>query len=172
MTPSRIAFAAALVLGLGLSGRALWQTAHPPDPASAYRALFESHCLSRLAKVQSGSEDPFANLAKNEKKITRLDSAGLHAIQSRDTCEVKDATRLMTEAQRDDAVDRITALIAEKLPELREDAALLPSDLLLGFMNDAPAADPQRWGIILQRFEAQSGDTQQMTSTRLVFPRG
>ena len=172
MTPSRIAFAAALVLGLGLSGRALWQTAHPPDPASAYRALFESHCLSRLAKVQSGSEDPFANLAKNEKQITRLDSAGLHAIQSRDTCEVKDASRLMTPDQRSAAVETLTALIANQLPELRKDTPPHTYDLLLAFRTAAPEADPKRWSIDIQRFEAQSGDTQQMTSTRLVFPRG
>jgi hypothetical protein len=168
MKPSRIAFAAALVLALGLSGRALWQTAHPPDPASAYLALFENHCVSRLAKAQSGS-DPFATLVKNEKRITRLDSAGLQAIQSRDTCEVKDATRLMTEAQRDTAVDSIVAFIAAKLPELSEQTDPLDWDLHRAFTAQT---ETNNWGIILMRIEPDSADALQSTTTTLALPRG
>ena len=169
MKPSHIAFAAALVLGLGLSGRALWQTAHPPDPAEAYLALFETHCMSRLAKVQSGSEDPFANLAKNEKRITRLDSAGLQAIQSRDTCEVKDATRLMTEAQRDTAVASIVAFIAARLPELSEHTDTLDWDLHRAFTAQTQT---NNWGIILMRIKPDSADALQSTTTTLALPRG
>ncbi|MCO4776121.1 MULTISPECIES: hypothetical protein [Lentibacter] len=168
MKPSRIAFAAALVLGLGLSGRALWQTAHPPDPASAYLALFENHCVSRLAKAQSGS-DPFATLVKNEKRITRLDSAGLQAIQSRDICEVKDATRLMTEAQRDTAVASIVAFIAAKLPELSEHTDPLDWDLHRAFTAQT---ETNNWGIILMRIEPDSADALQSTTTTLALPRG
>jgi hypothetical protein len=168
MKPSHIAFAAALVLALGLSGRALWQTAHPPDPASAYLALFENHCVSRLAKAQSGS-DPFATLVKNEKRITRLDSAGLQAIQSRDTCEVKDATRLMTEAQRDTAVDSIVAFIAAKLPELSEQTDPLDWDLHRAFTAQT---ETNNWGIILMRIEPDSADALQSTTTTLALPRG
>ena len=170
MKPSRIAFAAALVLGLGLSGRALWQTAHPPDAASAYLALFENHCLSRLAKAQSGS-DPFATLVKNEKRITRLDAAGLQAIQTRHRCEVKDATRLMTEAQRDTAVALIVSLIKENLPELADNGDPLPWDLFRAFTSTAPAGSDAKWGVILIRNKPDSGDALQMTVTQLALPR-
>ena len=96
MKPSHLAFAAAILMLAGFSGRALWQTANPPDPASAYAMLFETHCLSRLARVQSSGADPHLDLPEKAQRITRLDAAGLQAIQTRHRCEVKDATRLMT----------------------------------------------------------------------------
>lgn len=170
MKPTRLALIAALVMGAAFSGRALWQTAHPPEPAAAYAALFETHCLSRLAQVQAGS-DSHADLPENAGRITRLDAAGLQAIQKRHSCEVKDATRLMTQAQRDAARENILALITEKLPELTKDTDTRSFDLFLGFMTDAPAGDPHRWGIDISRREAMSGDTRQMTTTRLYLPR-
>ena len=172
MKPTQLAFVAALVMGAAFSGRALWQTAHPPAPAAAYAALFETHCLSRLATVQSGGADPHADLPKNAQRITRLDAAGLQAIQKRTSCAVKDATRLMTEAQRNAVAQAITALIAQKLPALSEATAPYPADLARIFTTDAPEDSPNHWGITLTRSQPASGDTKQMTVTQLTLPRG
>lgn len=167
MKPSRIAFAAALVLGIGLSGRALWQTANPPAPAEAYRALFEDHCLTRLAKVQGGS-DPFSGLVNNEKRITRLDSAGLQAVQTRQTCEVKDATRLMTVAQRDAVEASIVTLIKAQLSDLKEESTPQEGSLHRAFTT---GSQDRKWGVTLLRQKPDSNDVMQMTITQLAVPR-
>lgn len=171
MKPTHLALAAALTMGVAFTGRALWQTAHPPAPAAAYAALFEAHCLSRLATVQSGGADPHADLPKNAQHITRLDAAGLQAIQKRDSCQVKDATRLMTKAQRDAAVANILALLTAKLPELSETDDPLPWDLHRSFTHKPTTEQPQKWGVILTRNKPDSGDALQMTVTQLALPR-
>ena len=169
MKPSHLAFAAAILMLAGLSGRALWQTANPPDPASAYAMLFETHCLSRLARVQSSGADPHLDLPEKAQRITRLDAAGLQAIQTRHRCEVKDATRLMTEAQRDTAVASIVAFIAAKLPELSEHTDPLDWDLHRAFTAQT---ETNNWGIILMRIKPDSADALQSTTTTLALPRG
>ena len=171
MKPSHLAFAAAILMLAGFSGRALWQTANPPDPASAYAMLFETHCLSRLARVQSSGADPHLDLPEKAQRITRLDAAGLQAIQTRHRCEVKDATRLMTGAQRDTAVALIVSLIKEKLPELADNGDPLPWDLFRAFTSAAPAGSDAKWGVILIRNKPDSGDALQMTVTQLALPR-
>ncbi|WP_298803666.1 hypothetical protein [uncultured Lentibacter sp.] len=171
MKPTYLALAAALLLGAAFTGRALWQTAHPPAPAAAYVALFETHCLTRLTARQSGGADPYADLPENAQRITRLDAAGLQAIQRRHSCTVKDATRLMTETQRDAAVANILELLTTKLPDLRETPDPRPWDLHRSFIGAPAPQKPQDWGVTLSRQKPASGDSKQMTLTRLTLPR-
>ena len=122
---------------------------------------------SAMVAVQTHDELRAASI----RSFARLDAAGLQAIQTRHRCEVKDATRLMTEAQRDAAVALIVSLIKEKLPELADNGDPLPWDLFRAFTSAAPAGSDAKWGVILIRNKPDSGDALQMTVTQLALPR-